>query len=366
MNGGGTIVRVILIGAALLVAVLVGYGVFLFAVTGEFRSVETHHPGACRVVDGAPGSEDITIHPNGRVAYVSSDDRRSAMAGTPVPGAIYRYDLTDPDAQPVNLTPEAGSDFRPHGIHLHIGADGREVLFVVNHPGAGSRANGADGPPHTIEIFDIEEGMLVHRETIAGDAVISPNDVVGVGPRQFYFTNDHGTRPGFLRQLEDYLRLPWSGVVYFDGARFHDVAGGLTYANGINVSPDGRRMFVSEVSRGTVREYDRDPATGALTHRRTLRLRFGVDNIEIGPDGELWIAGHPKLLTFVRHAGDASVRAPSQAVRVVLGDVDHEVESIFVDDGSLISGSSVAAYRDGRLLIGSVFEPHFVDCRLDL
>ena len=36
---------------------------------------------------------------------------------------------------PVNLTPDAGTDFRPHGISLFVGPDGRATLFVVNHPG---------------------------------------------------------------------------------------------------------------------------------------------------------------------------------------------------------------------------------------
>ncbi|MCC5866271.1 MAG: hypothetical protein JJU31_14200 [Wenzhouxiangella sp.] len=128
--------RILLTGFSVLALLAVGYGLYLAWDAGEFRQVLIVHPGHCRQVPGLPGSEDITVHPSGDFAFVSSDDRRSVMAGKPVPGAIYRYPLKPGLSEPVNLTPDAGSDFRPHGIALHVNADGRETLFVVNHPGA--------------------------------------------------------------------------------------------------------------------------------------------------------------------------------------------------------------------------------------
>ena len=41
------------------------------------------------------------------------------------------------------------------------------------------------------------------------------------------------------------------------------------------------------------------------------------------------------------------------------------VEEIYLDTGVEISGSSVAAVRGNRMLIGSVFDPKFLDCQLD-
>jgi arylesterase / paraoxonase len=348
---------------AMVIAVLLlaagAYVLYLLHAMGEFKTVANVHPGECRAVPVA-GGEDITIHPSGRLAYISSDDRRSVRSGAPRPGAIFGYDLTTPDAEPVNLTPDAGIDFRPHGISLYIHGDGREVLFVVNHPGHVV----TDGPAHTIEIFDVENGALVHRTTVADPALRSPNDVVGVGLDRFYATNDQGSRPGLLRTLEAYLRLPWANVVYYDGEGFTEVAKRLSYANGINVSADGERLYVAEVTRGTVREYRREIATGTLTLSRTAGFGFGVDNIEVDADGMLWIGGHPKLLTFVRHAADPAVLAPSKVVRIAFTDDDVTHETVFVDDGALLSGASVAAYSAGRVLIGSVLDPHILDCTL--
>jgi arylesterase/paraoxonase len=205
---------------------------------------------------------------------------------------------------------------------------------------------------------------LVHRETVAHESMISPNDVVAVDHSRFYFTNDHGSAPGWKRTLEDYLRLGWANVVYFDGVEFREVADGLSYANGINLSPDGTRLYVAEVTHGRIREYTRDIETGRLDELRRLEVGFGVDNIEVNPEtGELMLGGHVKLLTFTRHAGDADVFAPSQAARVRPGN-SPQIETVFLDRGELISGASVATARADVLLVGSVFEPHMVVCRI--
>lgn len=346
---------------------LVGYAVYLAYDAGEFRSVEALHPGACRKIPGVPGPEDITLHPGWEVALISSFDRRSAMDGNARPGGIFAWSLDGSMASPVNLTPDAGADFRPHGFSLFVGPDGRASLFVVNHPGeslfGAQPETGLQAPAHTVEVFDLDGLSLVHRETIAHASMISPNDIVAVDHRRFYFTNDHGSAPGWRRTVEDYLRLGWANVVYFDGTEFREAADGLSYANGINLSPDGARLYVAEVTHGRIREYARNDETGTLDELRRFDVGFGVDNIEVDPEtGALLLGGHVKLLTFTRHADDADVLAPSQAARVRPRDA-WEIETVFVDDGELVSGASVATVRDGVLLVGSVFEPHMVVCR---
>jgi len=365
--------RKVLVLLGLPVVLLVGYFLYLAHAAGEFREVNNLHPGECRAIPGVAGPEDITLHPHRDLALISSFDRRAARAGKPRPGAIYAWSLDGVMDSPVNLTPDAGPDFRPHGISLHVDADGRASLFVVNHPGEalfGAPPDAAAaGPAHTIEVFEYrpgpagEVGRLRHRKTHAHPSMIRPNDVVAVEHERFYFTNDHGSAPGLLRSLEDYLRLGWANVVYFDGEGFEEAASGLSYANGINLSPDGKRLYVAEVTHSRIREYARDTETGGLEELRRFDTGFGVDNIEVDPEtGVLWLGGHVKLLTFTRHASDAEVLAPSQAARVRLDREVPAVETVFLDNGELISGASVSAGRDGRLLIGSVFEPHIVLC----
>ena len=343
------------------------YGLYLAAEAGEFRTVENIRPGACRTVAGLPGPEDIAVHPARNVAYVSSFDRRAALDGDPRPGAIFRI---GPDGGgPVNLAPDAGPSFRPHGISLHVDRDGRETLFVVNHPGEtlfGDAPPDYEGPAHTIEVFDIAGDRLVRRARLSDPLLVRPNDVAAVDGTRFYVTNDHGSEPGPMRKVEDYLRLPWANVVFYDGTTFREVAGGLTYANGINLSRDGRRVWVAEVTRSRIREYRRDPKRGSLAETRRVDVGFGVDNISVDAEtGDLWLAGHLKLLKFARHAADADVDAPSQVERLRFDDDEVHRETVFVDDGSLLSGASVAVRRDGQLLIGAVFSPHAVACTID-
>ena len=40
-------------------------------------------------------------------------------------------------------------------------------------------------------------------------------------------------------------------------------------------------------------------------------------------------------------------------------------EEAFGDPGTLISGASVGIHRQGRLLVGAVFQPTMLDCLLD-
>lgn len=321
---------------------------------GEFKTVAPHFSGACRRISPAPGAEDITIHPETGIAFISSDDRRARMRGEPSQGAIYVYDLNHPSPTLTNLTIDFEQDFHPHGISLYIDESGVEKLFVVNHRAAGD----------CIEIFDYSEDKLIHRESLRDALMTSPNDIVAVGPRSFYVTNDHGNVSALGRTLEEYLRLARSYVLYYDARQFQIVAQNIAYANGINVSRDGRQVFVAACIGGKIKIYDRDLDSGALTWRSDIDLDTGVDNIEVDANGDLWVAAHPQLLAFTRHARDAKNLSPSQVLKISLQENPPKIDEIFLDHGHMISGSSVAAVFGNRLLIGSVFEEHFLVCEM--
>lgn len=348
--------RRVLIGVAVVV-VLIGAWVFrLLWVAGSFTKIEPHFAGEIRLVPGARGPEDLTIHPETGVAYVSASDRWAANQGAPTPGGIYAYDLRDPDAGLVNLTPEAGLEFQPHGISLWRGEDGREALFVVNHP-----ARGGAGPAHTVEIFDVVAGALVHRRRVEDAAhLVTPNDIAAVGPEQFYVTNTHAHPPGGRQTIETYGRLRGARVVYFDGEQFRTAIDHLLFPNGINVSADGRSLYVASTTGREVRVYDREPETEKLTLRRKIFVGPGLDNIEVAADGALWIGAHPKLLMMAAYADDPTLQSPAQVMRVEPD--TGRVEEIFLDDGAQLSASSVAAVFEDRLLIGQVFADGILDC----
>lgn len=349
--------RIVRLGLALiaLLAVFVGYTVWL---AGEFKSLEPHFAGSCRQIEGVVGTEDITVHPNTGVAYISSNDRRAALAGHPVQGGIWAYDLKSLDAKPVNLTPDLKFPFHPHGIGLLADGDGGE-LMAVNHRGGGSAFEAVED---TIEVFNVTPAGLKHVRTIKGDLLLSANDVVLVGGGRFYATIDHGNAGGFMRTVEDYARLPLAHVVYYDTVRFRRFADGIRYANGINISRDGGVLYVAGTTDRAIHAYTRTDTNGFLISNGVIETGTGVDNIEIDAAGALWVGAHPKLLTFVGHSKDAGKQSPSQVLRI--DPASGAVEEIFLSEGGELSGSSVAAKFGKRLLIGAVFDAKFLDCEL--
>lgn len=336
------------------IIIVLAAGVFLldlYRVAGEFKNIEPHFHGQIHRIPGVVGAEDITIHPQTGVALISCDDRRATFRGEPTKGGIYAYDLRSPNPQLVNLTSEFEPQFHPHGMSLFFGENGQERLFVVNHRSDGD----------FVEIFDYIEGGLQYVESINGELMHSPNDLVAVGPRSFYVTNDHGSASEFGRTLEDYLRLPKANVLYYDGDRFRVVANGIKYANGININRDGTKVYVAATTGGKIHLYNRDKNSGDLDPFAEVEVGTGVDNIEIDSTGNLWIGAHPKLLTFVKHSKDKNKLSPSQVLKItLLENNQYQIAEIFLSNGEDMSGSTVGAVFENRLLIGSVFDDVFL------
>ena len=72
-----------------------------------------------------------------------------------------------------------------------------------------------------------------------------------------------------------------------------------------------------------------------------------------------------RLLTFVFHAQDRATRAPSEVLKLVpRATGGFAVEQVLLSLGGDLSASSVAARHGDRLLIGGVFDPHLLDCKL--
>ena len=339
------------IAVAALLVILAGFGLKTVYDAGEFKDIVPHSPGPGQQVPGLLGSEDITIDPETGLAFISSVDFRALSQGGALPrGAIYTYDLNSEASHLKKAHDDLPFEFQPHGLGLQVSGDGRRTLMVVNHRPSG----------HYVEIFDEVDRRLIHRRSVKGDLMHSPNDVIPLGPDRFYVTNDHGSTSNLGRNIEDYLGLSRAYVLYYDGTKFQVAAQGLGYANGINLSPDGRRVYVAQTRGRKLSVYLRGQDDG-LTLETEIDLGTGVDNIELDDQGRLLIGAHPKMLTFIRYAKDQAQPSPSQILRITPGpNGDYQVEEIYLGDGRELSGSSVGAVWNGRLLIGSVFDDRFL------
>lgn len=340
----------------LVVLIAVGVWAYFFAqAAGLFLDLKPV-PLACRTVTGGGivGVEDLTIDPETKLAYLSGYDRRAGFAGKPARGAIWIYDMNTPDATPVDATTAALPDgFRPHGISLYRGAEGKKTLFVISH------ANGT----HSVEVFDVDGATLTHRRTVTDPAMVAPNDIVGVGPDAFYVSNDHANPTGWMRTVEDYLRLRQTTVQFFDGQSFTTALSGIGGANGINVSADRASLYLSAASELTVYVYDRDLATNKLTQRAAVPVPGFADNLELLSNGDLLLGLHSKVLELVAHVADPAKPSASHVMHLRAdGNGSFVPQTIYYNLGDEISGASVGASVDKRLLIAPIFEAKILDC----
>ena len=338
-----------------LIILVVGYLALDIAfAAGVFKDIRPHYNGTERVVP-IPGSgpEDIALDTVSGMAFISVDDRRANLVKPgSVSGAILLFDTKADTISFRDITPAGFTDLHPHGLSVWRSPEGRVLLFVVNHL---QKPAG-----HAIERFEWRNDSLVHLERITDPALMtSPNDVVAVGERRFYVSNDHRyPNPGLSRTLEDYFQRAISYVNYYDGKAFRTVASGIAYANGVNRSADGRRLYVAATTGRKLITYQIDTLDGSLEMESETDLATGVDNIEVDVAGDLWIGCHPQLLKFVAHAADPAKRSPSQVLRLrPKATGGYDVTEIYLNDGLSYSGSTVAVPERGRMFVGSVFEP---------
>ena len=316
--------------------------------SGVMRTLESKLVESCSRIEVFAGTEDVVIDYDTNWVFVSSSNRRQ----TSDQDGIFAFSLSDM-AKVKRVSSSDLVDFHPHGISLWKQA-GETRLFVISHQSTGE---------NVVEIFVVgNDGMLEHTETIAFADMHSPNDLVAVGQRQFYASNDRGTGNRVVALAEQYLALPLSSAVYFDGQQGRVIASGLVSANGINLSPDGKTVYISEPLRARVAVYSRNLVTGALTPQRKIQVNTAVDNIDIDPAGNLWIAGHSKIFDFLAHRQHASKIAPSHIIK--LNPTNGEVEDVFIALDGEINAASVGAVHNNTLVVGAVFDGHVMVCPL--
>ncbi|XP_057587655.1 serum paraoxonase/arylesterase 1 isoform X2 [Hippopotamus amphibius kiboko] len=272
----------------------------------EVKSIELPN---CKFVKGIEtGSEDIEILHNG-LAFISTGLQypgiKSFASGKP--GKILLMDMNEEDPRIVELKITGSnfdlSSFNPHGISTFTDEDNTVYLLVVSHPDFKS----------TVELFKFqeEEKSLLHLKTIKHELLPSLNDIVAVGPEHFYATNDHYFVNTYLRSWEVYLGLAWSQAVYYSPNEVRVVARGFDFANGINISPDGKYVYIAELLAHKIHVYEKH-ANWTLTPLKVLRIQ----NI---------LAEEPKVTV------------------------------VYAENGTVLQGSTVACVYKGKLLVGTVY-----------
>ena len=322
--------------------------------------VFNHYPGKCRVVSGLEcGSEDVAVTKDG-LAFISN--------GVPVfqkcnytlhKGSLYLFDFKNPDANvsKLEIISEAiGIDkLAPHGLSLWENNETQKIsLFVIDH--------GLENDVvHIFEYDKSEPTKLFHKETIIDQSFVCINDLVAIGPHSFYITN-------FLAfckvnsvavVFEYFLKMKSGNVVFFDGEKGRIVASGLAMSNGINISPDGKYVYVAAASSLDLLIFKRDFETNNIALVKEVELMTSPDNVEIDKDtGDIYIGAQKNYkLLFANYNG--TFAAPTQVVRVRCPHENWDkcsvIEILSSDGIDFVRGSSVAHFHKGGLLIGTVY-----------
>jgi len=337
--------RIILVALILILAFIAN----LLITTGYFRSIEPIFNGNIIQKIALPGAEDITISAIDSFAIVSSTHRRSIPRTKEESGGLYFIDLKTKPYSTIHLTPNFEGAFAPHGISM-FKTDSSYTILAVNHT-----LNG-----HTIEVFKLHGKNLMHQKTLSHPSMVSPNDIVILDENHFYFTNDHKYTTGIGRLLEDYGGLSVSNVVYFNGENYTEVADGIAYANGINFDANRNLLFVASPRHFLVKVFTKNE-NGSLNFIEDIDCKTGVDNIEFDTEGNLWIGAHPNLLHFAAYAKGKKENAPSEIIKInykIKG--GYTIEQIYMEDGSTMSASTVAATFGDLILTGNVMDDEFL------
>ena len=332
-----------------IVVLLIAYVLYMLVNMGVFRKIENRFDGVIVKVVELPGVEDITVSDEDKFALISSTDRLEFPPTVNEVGSMYFMELSSGDFNIKELKTSIQGPFAPHGISLAKIDDGYRVLVV----------NGKMGE-HAIEKFTLKDETLIYEETLSDPWMISPNDVLSIDDTRFYFTNDHKYTVGWRRTMEEYFALAISGVVYFDGKTYRQVANDIAFANGINIDRRRNLIYVAASRDFLVKVYSPNE-DGSLNFIENIDVGTGVDNIEVGPDGVLWLGGHPNLLKLASYEKNKSKTAPSELVRVIYrGKGDYDVKSVFMDDGNNMSASTVAAPYGNFLFAGNLMDKKFL------
>ncbi|MEJ0037746.1 MAG: hypothetical protein WDO68_17010 [Gammaproteobacteria bacterium] len=223
-----------------------------------------------------PGTPWIIASSMTAGASLALIDSRNGAYSAPHPQA-------KPDATFANCaTPPDSAKALTHGLNLRAGANGHSTLYAVGH-----------GARETVEVFDVDatgtkpaltwKGCVFMPEGLAANSVASFADgslvaTVLVMPGKT-FADSVAKRP--------------TGAVYEwkPGKKGFELIQGseLPGNNGIEVSSDGKEIFVVSSGFQTIIAFTNTNPTKQL--RTTRPLPLTPDNVHMGEDGRLLTAG---------------------------------------------------------------------------
>eukprot|EP01083_Nonionella_stella_P047669 127580_1 len=277
----------------------------------------------------------------------------------------------------LELLNRVSPDFQPHGINVITDDTNTKWISVINHRRDGdvveiyqlnadqTQATWIDEVHSPLFVF-INDLKLVQLPR-------APDHTLGFG---FYVTNSYGFRPKtMLNTVESLLGLKTNDLVFCepDTRKYDDkyktykpqwscriVDRNLAFGNGVDMSVDGKQLYVVELLAANIIVYDRDEMTNTLTRNSNIGLHSAGDNLYVDRDtGDLFIGCHPNVIQFYQYVvnGTGAATAPSQVLH--WNKATGQVSQIYLSNAHSkyhVSASSVGVFdaQSKLLLIGTV------------
>jgi hypothetical protein len=169
-----------------------------------------------------------------------------------------------------------------HGLNIRAGQSGRSTLYVVAH-----------GARESIEVYDVDASAA--RPTLTWKGCVLLPDGLAANSVASFADGSLVTTVLFMpgTTFADAMNKKPTGAVFEwspGDTGFELVQGSeLSANNGIEVSADGREIYVASSGLQTIVAFARGNPTRQL--RTTGPLPFTPDNVHLAPDGRLLTAG---------------------------------------------------------------------------
>lgn len=335
----------------------------LAAVPEPTPLTETH---ACRVVGDMVGPEDFAVLDGGEAARVLVSASRYRPGDQGPSDGFFALELSSGEQARMEIAGRDACGLHPHGVALSGPPEARELWAVVHfraedaeNPGC-ALARDERGRPvlDAVERYRVGDRTLTLLERLQDPLMTEPNDlVVSEDGRIFVSSNPAFTPLGLARGALLGWR-PSELLGFAPGQGWRVLADRFFYANGVLLD-EGGDLWVSSYGGRLTRL-----AEGADGWERVggSRLRGALDNMMIGEDGRLWIAGHPSPLGFARHAEDPAEIGPSVAWSLRREGEGYVPEAGLIDRTGAVNASSTVTRIGGELVFAQVFQPGLVIC----
>eukprot|EP01084_Bolivina_argentea_P291763 501473_1 len=230
----------------------------------------------------------------------------------------------------IKLINRQSPDFHPHGINVITDTSNIKWIYVINHR--------RDGDFVEIYQFDENKRAAIFKDEVHSPLFVMINDLKTVLSSQtnkigFYVTNSFGFQlKTKMNMLESVLGLHQNDLMFCeqDMIEYKDIYSdklfkqpwkckcvdrSIGFGNGIDMSMDGKTVYVVEMMEMRIRIYDRNITDNTLKQRGYIVINSGGDNLYLDrKTGDLYVGCHPNMMQLIQHTMGYLDNAPSQVL----------------------------------------------------